>query len=77
MIAWIAVFMLWIVVEYAYTRITVHIIGKNAPMAGFFSALIVGTMGLTTIGYVADPWLLVPSILGAASGTYLTVRYVQ
>lgn len=77
MIKWLAVLVMWIVIEYAYTRLTVHIIVKNPPMAGFFSAIVVALIALTTVAYTQDNFLIFPAILGAGLGTYLTVRFAE
>jgi hypothetical protein len=71
---YLLVFAIALVSDYVWTA-CIHSISKEKPLsAAFFSALTVLLGGVATITFVSQPKYLIPAVLGAFAGTYLTVR---
>lgn len=47
----------------------------HAVLAGFYSAGLVLSGAFVTVAYIKDRRYLIPALLGAFVGTYLSVRY--
>jgi len=60
-------------VLYAYYIQSVQ--NAQALRASLWAAILYILGGIVVIGYINNPWLLVPSVLGAFAGTYVGVRY--
>ena len=69
------VFLAMIVTDVIWTYYIQTIADKKAAQAAFWSMLVMFTGAYTVVHYVADPVMVIPAGLGAAVGTYLTVRY--
>jgi hypothetical protein len=74
MIIWLAVFVASVFLDFAWAVYTRHLVARNPGMASFWSAVIVILIGVNTISYTADPWLLLPAASGAYIGTYFATR---
>jgi hypothetical protein len=48
---------------------------ESAIPAGLWAALLYILTSIVVIGYIHNPWLLIPSMLGAFFGTYFGVKY--
>ena len=62
--------------DYVWAGYTKSVASDRALLASGYSALIFLIGGLSTIGYVANPWLLIPAIAGGVSGTYCAMKLV-
>lgn len=60
--------------DFVFAFYTRHVMKTNAAKAGMYASLIVITNALVTLNYVADPWMIVPTVVGAFAGTWLAVR---
>ena len=77
MIQWLLVFFGMIVFEAAWV-LCVDAVAKNrAIAASAYGGVTWLIMGLTTVGYTTDKWLLIPTIAGACIGTYITMKGKQ
>lgn len=51
-------------------------IQRHAPMASaLWAVAILAFNGVAQIGYINDPWLLVPAAVGAFGGTYCAMKF--
>lgn len=48
--------------------------GRAGEAAGWSAAILI-CGSLITIEYIGNHWLIVPSVLGGVTGTYLTIKY--
>jgi hypothetical protein len=49
---------------------------KRQPLGSSISAVgIVFANSVVTLGYVSDPWMILPAALGAFTGTWVAVRF--
>ena len=48
---------------------------SQALQASMWAAILYILGGIVVIGYINNPWILIPSVLGAFAGTYVGVRY--
>ena len=62
--------------DFVWTGYTKSVAADRALLASCYSALIFLIGGLSTIGYVENPWLLIPAIAGGVSGTYCAMKLV-
>lgn len=72
---WLIVFAAVFALDYAYAIYTRAVTAKRAFASGIYASVIILLTGAAAIGYTADPWLLIPAMAGAFSGTVLAVRY--
>lgn len=47
----------------------------RAVRASFWAAILYLAGSIVVLGYTNNPWLLIPSVLGAFAGTYIGVKY--
>jgi hypothetical protein len=51
---------------------------RHLPLpAALWALAILAFNGITQIGYVHDPWLLIPTACGAFAGTYSAMKWSQ
>lgn len=48
---------------------------ESAVPAGLWAAILYILTSVVIIGYIHNPWLLIPSVLGAFLGTYVGIKY--
>lgn len=69
-------FVLYIVIDFAWAMYISTIAHKHYFKASVWSAIIMGLGAFGVISYIENKWLLIPAILGGAVGTYLT-KYMK
>ena len=77
MLAWIGVFVFSSVLSVCWAKYLIEIEQRRAVRAALWDCGLVLGSALVIIGYVHDPWLLVPNLLGAFIGTYVTVKFTR
>lgn len=70
----VGVFAALFVLDFVFARYTKSIGDLRAMPASSYAAVIVVLNGAAAVGYVHEPWLLVPAMLGAFTGTWLSVK---
>jgi len=70
-------FVLTFALDYVWTGYAKSVSANRAVLASWYSALIFLIGGLSTIGYVTNPWLLIPAIAGGVSGTYAAMKWAH
>lgn len=65
------------VVDFLWARYILSIGERSAGLSAVWSASIVFVSAATTIVYVGNPWTVGAAVVGAAGGTYLSVRRVK
>lgn len=70
----VAIFALVCALDFVWANYTKSVTNNRVVHACFFSAMIYLLGGISTIGYVADPRLLAPAVLGGIVGTVLAMR---
>lgn len=68
-------FILTLLADVCWTQYNMRSAEKRAHPAAFWSALIVAVGGLNVLLYTTSHWLLIPAILGAYLGTWVTIWY--
>lgn len=63
--------------DFVWALYASHVTRNNAVMAGFYASLIMILGGLAAVGYVNDPWMLIPACLGAFVGTYGALKWCR
>lgn len=48
---------------------------ESAIPAGVWAAILYVLTSVVIIGYIHNPWLLIPSVLGAFLGTYVGIKF--
>jgi hypothetical protein len=74
MLKFFLMFALVSVVDFMWANYIAHIAKGNAVLSSLFGAAIYLLGSVVTINYVNDHWMLVPAVLGALVGTYLSVK---
>jgi uncharacterized membrane protein YfcA len=69
-----AVFLTYVVIDVLYARYVVEVSRANAMRAATISSILYALLSYGVIQYSHNIWYLVPLVLGAWIGTYLTVR---
>jgi hypothetical protein len=69
----VGVFMLAFSLDYVWAAYTFALTSGNITKASIMAGFIYLLGGLTTLGYVNDPVLLVPALLGCAAGTWFAM----
>lgn len=73
---WLGVFAAVFALDCVWTIYVKAISGDQALVASGIAVLLILLSGIAQIGYVKDPRLLVPACIGAALGTYVSVKAV-
>ena len=74
MMLWLEVFLGLVVIDILYAIYTKQI-QKDNPLRSSVSATAIYLINAAiVIGFVQDPWLLIPAALGAFVGTYIGVK---
>ena len=71
------VFASMFVLDFVWTHYTKAIQNHLPFPAASWAVAITGLNGLAQIGYVADPWLLIPAAAGAFGGTYSAMKLTR
>lgn len=72
---WIGVFISMLLVDVCWTKYFV-MVTKHRPMpAAIWGSMILLLGAFTTINYIDDKMLLIPTFIGGSIGTYLTVEW--
>lgn len=74
---WLGVFAAIFLFEVLWVACVKAVAADHAFRASLLGAGTWAAMGLTTVSYVNDHWLLIPTMLGAAAGTYFTMRFFR
>ena len=72
---WIGSFFFMIALDYIWAMYTIYLVAKRPALAGLFASGIMLVNSFLTLGYVNDPTLIMPLMLGAFVGTFLAVRF--
>jgi uncharacterized metal-binding protein len=67
----LAVFLLVFTLDFVWAGYTKAITQHRRLSACVFSALIYVVGALSTIGYVSNPWLILPAVIGGMAGTWV------
>lgn len=70
---WLAVFTATVIADFLWARWSIACTDTRPIAASIYSSMIVLCSGFTMIEFTRDPWLLIPSALGAAIGTWVAV----
>lgn len=73
MIEWLSAFVILFITDICWASYVSKTKDGSALTAALWSVALFVTGGLAVIGYTRDPWLLIPSCVGAFAGTYLGV----
>lgn len=74
MIATVTVFLSVFLLDFVWAKYTYAMTEKRALGAGTYSAAIIVLSGTAAVGYVHNPWMLIPAALGAFVGTFVAVK---
>jgi hypothetical protein len=74
-VTWLTAFVLLFVLDFTWAFYVKKVQDDNALAASGWASILLVVAGLAQIGYVNDPWLLIPSMAGAFAGTYAGVVY--
>ena len=74
---WLAVFVSVAVLDFVWAHYTIAVNRSQPVKAGGYAALIMLLGGLAAVGYVNDPWMLIPACLGAFTGTYGALKWCR
>jgi hypothetical protein len=72
---WLVMFTILFALDFVYAKWTQTITAGHATPAAGWAALCYALTGLATVQYVADPWLLIPAVLGCMCGTFAAVKF--
>ncbi len=72
--SYVAVFVITLLVDIAWTKYLLRAAEKRAHPASMWSAVIVGLGGLNVLVYTQNPWALIPAAAGAYIGTWWTIK---
>lgn len=74
MISYLSAFFGVAALDIVWAKYTYALTARAPWRAGIFASSIFILNGTVTIGFVSDPWLLIPAALGAFAGTAIAVR---
>lgn len=74
MIAVILTFASYFLLDIAWALWAIAIAKQDATRAALWAGSMPVLVGLATLQYVNDPWMLIPAALGGAAGTFVAVR---
>ena len=61
--------------DVCWTKYFMKVADKNALQAGFWGSIIILFGAISTTSYVDDHTLIIPAVLGAFIGTYITIKH--
>lgn len=67
----LAVFAVYLAIDFVWALYTKHITANNGTTAGLLSAAVILLNGLGTISFTEDHWMLIPAAIGAFVGTWI------
>ena len=70
----LVVFAAMFALDFVWAKYTFAMTDRHPYRAGGYAGAICLLAGIAQIGYTADPWLLIPALIGAFGGTVLAVR---
>jgi hypothetical protein len=62
------------ILDFVWAHYTLHLVQKNASLAGVYALAITVCNAVVTIMFVADHWLIIPTAMGAFVGTYVAIK---
>jgi hypothetical protein len=71
----ITVFAALFTLDFVWARYTQAITARWPWQASGYAGVIIGLSGFAAISYTTNPWMLLPAIAGAVTGTYSAVRF--
>lgn len=63
-----------LVLDFVWARYTLYVTQKRPVASSVTAAVITALNGSVVLSFVHDPWTLVPAVMGAFVGTYLSVQ---
>lgn len=60
--------------DFVWAKYTYAMTARQPWLAGTYAGAIFALGGVAAISYVANPWMLIPSVAGAFVGTWVAVR---
>jgi uncharacterized membrane protein YfcA len=75
MLRFLFVFALVTVVDFMWALYIKHTAISNPLTASVYSSIITLIGGVVTLAYISDPKMLIPAVLGAFVGTYLSIKF--
>ena len=76
-LVWVGVFFATACIDAVWVFWAENVKRRNAGRAALWSSVLVLLSGSVAIGYVNDPWLLIPAAGGAYIGTLLALVFVS
>ncbi len=61
-------------VDWMWGRYIIHTAQKNAVKSSLYASILTAFGAYITISYVSDHRMLIPAVLGAFVGTYISVK---
>ena len=74
---YLLVFFGMMVVDICYTEYVKATADRQDLRASSWAAGIILSTGFVTTSYVANPWLLIPAVLGAFFGTWISINFLK
>ena len=74
MLEWVAIFLCLVIIDILYAVYTKQVQKDNPFRSSFLASAIYLINAIVVLGFVNDPWLLIPAALGAFVGTYIGVK---
>lgn len=74
MTAWLICFVCMFLLDFAWARYTRAAAGSRRVASANYAVLITLLNVVVTTHWVGDPWLVVPTLLGAWVGTYAAIK---
>ena len=71
------IFVTYIAIDVLYTAYFIHVEKRNAKTAATLSSAIYGLMAYGVVNYAQNIWYLIPLVLGAWIGTFITVKFYK
>jgi hypothetical protein len=75
MVSAVIVFVVMFALDIAWARYTMSASKEKEIEASVWASLILVFSSIVTIGYVSNPWLILPAVAGAFVGTYVGIKY--
>jgi len=73
--AWVYTLLGMFVLDFVWARYTRALANGTPLHAALWAMPITVISGLVVVGYVSDPWLLIPGTIGAFLGTYVSMKW--